>query len=127
MPNKSDETLCCRCDPDNCQCVRFNCVCRAKKCLCQCKICKPMLFSFPKDPIEFENWKKACPNVFDPTQKHLLACEWHWPDGYETLSPEKNPHICSRLPKELPSCLQQNFIRKRPTSCLLYTSPSPRD
>ena len=37
---------------------------------------------------------------------------------------KKNPHLCSRRPKEppsvfkdiMPSCLQQNFIRKRPTS-----------
>lgn len=109
----ADRASSCRmCTQDSCQCSKFNCVCKSLNCPCSCKVCKPKIFSFPDDEVEKENWKKACPNIFSSDNTKLYACEWHWPDDYDTISPIKGSHICSRRPKNPPS-LFENI----PVSC----------
>jgi len=66
-------------------------------------VCKPKIFSFPKTDVDKENWKKACPNIFQSNETNLYACEWHWPENYKSVSPVKASHLCSRRPKDPPS------------------------
>lgn len=127
---KDKEKDCMECTDETCKCTKFECVCKATMCGCSCKVCKPKIFSFPDDPIELENWKRACPNSFSDEQK-LMACEWHWPDGYDTVPPKKNPHLCSARPKDPPSIFKDipksfsrtGFTKPRPT---LYASSDAR-
>jgi len=115
---------CANCNPDDCKCIKFNCVCKSLSCPCNCKVCKPSVFRFPNDPIERENWIRACPNQFGD-QKDIVICEWHWPENYETVTPTKSSHLCCRLPKNPPSvfsvppsCSRQSFSKKRSSRAL---------
>lgn len=127
------EKDCMHCTSETCKCVKFQCVCKAAKCNCDCKVCKPKLFSFPKDPLELENWLRACPNILPEGHKMQMACEWHWPEGYETVPPAKNPHICSDKPKHPPSifndippsCSRVGLSKPRPTSRALTEARAP--
>jgi len=121
---KKDSGTCGCCTQGDCHCQPFLCDCKARGCTCSCRVCKPKLFAFPRDSSECERWKKACPNVFSEEQKKFYACELHWPDDYETVAPDRNPHVCPRRPKHPPSvfnniassCFQQQPIKRRPTS-----------
>ena len=118
MTKKKD---CMNCSAETCQCIKFDCVCKSRNCSCRCAACKPKLFSFPKDLAELENWKRACPNVFSNDKKQLKACEWHWPTNYDTVTPTKNPHLCSSRPKDPPS-----IFYNIPVSCSRAGTSLPR-
>ena len=113
-------TKCAECKPGCCDCSVFDCKCKTVNCGCSCKACKPKVFAFPRDDVERDNWIRACPNVF-PEGIRLFACEWHWPEGYETVSPAKSSHLCGRRPKNPPS-----IFRGIPGSCSRSTISTPR-
>jgi len=98
----STVSSCRNCSSTQCDCKKFQCVCKSLKCQCQCRTCKPILFSFPTNPFEREQWIRACPNVLKPGANRFI-CEWHWPENYETCSPTGKGAISTRRPKHPPS------------------------
>ena len=67
------------------------------------------VFRLPKNKEEREKWLKIIPRDNTPDSKNTVACETHWPKGYETMQcyGKQRP----RHPPFVFTCIKPNLLQ----------------